>query len=295
MGGRAKIWSLLMSCTRIISVGIFSYHVNARRRRGPERKPGASLHPIHANALRLYVAHECARACPPGTVRASPTRSLLGGVHCSRSTPPKECGLFWVVAIARGPARTKNVLGVSSCVLFNAPDGGSGSGGGGSAVVGGGGGGRGAGGLPSCGGGGISGGGGGGGGGSGGGGGGKRGGCGGSGGGGGGGGGGRDGPLAGRSGRRVSGSGSGSGVGARPSLSFRKRPPRPGQLTLLLRHRLNGSFGTRFRAVSGSLGGFRPFLRPDIIHVVWSLLTCLRNTLWSFTPNDVDDTGPYRA
>jgi hypothetical protein len=25
------------------------------------------------------------------------------------------------------------------------------------------------------------------------------------------------------------------------------------------------------------------------------LLTCLRNTLWSFTPNDVDDTGPYRA
>ena len=31
-----------------------------------------------------------------------------------------------------------------------------------------------------------------------------------------------------------------------------------------------------------------------IIHVIWSFLPCLRSTLWSFTPNDVDDTGQYR-
>jgi hypothetical protein len=32
---------------------------------------------------------------------------------------------------------------------------------------------------------------------------------------------------------------------------------------------------------------------PGIMHVIWSFLACLRSTLWSFTPNDVDDTGPY--
>jgi hypothetical protein len=34
-------------------------------------------------------------------------------------------------------------------------------------------------------------------------------------------------------------------------------------------------------------------VRPGIIQVIWSVLPCFRSTLWSFTPNEVDDTGPY--
>ena len=33
-------------------------------------------------------------------------------------------------------------------------------------------------------------------------------------------------------------------------------------------------------------------VRPGIIHVIWSLSPYVCSTLWSFTPNDMDDTGP---
>ena len=38
--------------------------------------------------------------------------------------------------------------------------------------------------------------------------------------------------------------------------------------------------------------GVVPRQRPGIIHVSWSFTPCLRSTLWPFTPNDMDDTGP---
>jgi len=38
------------------------------------------------------------------------------------------------------------------------------------------------------------------------------------------------------------------------------------------------------------LGGM--WVRPGMIHVIWSFSPYLRTTIWSLLPNDVDDTGP---
>jgi len=56
----------------------------------------------------------------------------------------------------------------------------------------------------------------------------------------------------------------------------------------------NITFNFNLRRYTGVAGEVAQRVRLGIILVVWSFLPCLRSTLWSFTPNDVDDTGLYQ-